>query len=75
MEKTAIPDKANKYNTPKLILLITAPSPKGITPHTPRPIKKETIGDIKNIEVLLLLGIGVSFEINLSPSATDCNKP
>lgn len=68
-------DVANKYKTPTFKSDNTIWLEKG---KTAQPIKLKTkvsIGAIKNILILELLGNIVSFTNNFNPSANGCSKP
>jgi hypothetical protein len=75
MPYTLNEDVANKYRTPTFRSDSTICSDKG---KTAQPIKlkiKVSIGAIKNMLILELLGNIVSFTNNFKPSAKGCNKP
>jgi len=68
-------DIANKIKSPKSISEITTPLLKGITDHANRLKVNIKIGD--NIKIIKFdeLGIIVSFNINLTPSAKAWKNP
>lgn len=75
MPYTLNEDVANKYRTPAFRSDSTICSDRGKTAQPIRLKIKVSIGAIKNILILELLGNIVSFTNNFSPSANGCSNP
>lgn len=72
---TPIEDRANISNIPNSKSLNTIQEPNGNTDHTNKPKVSARIGAKKYRNKLTWLGITISLENSLTPSAKGCRSP